>query len=216
MKAKICCSFTIILSLFFKVVWAEERSLERIIECLQDFYIKVNDYTAYFEQEYRHRLLKGKRKRARGIVYIKKPGLMRWEYKQPQTKLFISDKKFIWMYDLKAKQVYRQKLSESELPGAVAFLMGKGELKKDFFIRLVSKKRHGEPVLELRPKRPSPHYIRLLFVVDSERCLVKKTVIIDQARNLNIFTFRDIRINQKIPKSRFKFKPPREAEIITP
>ncbi|MEY2395229.1 MAG: outer rane lipoprotein carrier protein, partial [Acidobacteriaceae bacterium] len=57
---------------------------------------------------------------------LKKPGKMRWEYRSPREKLFVSDGKDAWFYvpaDRQARKTAAKKLEDVRSP--LAFLLGK-------------------------------------------------------------------------------------------
>src|SRR3979411_1939765 len=62
----------------------------------------------------------------------KKPGKMRWEYRSPTEKLFVSDGKDVWFYvpgDRQARKMAAKKLDDLRSP--LAFLLGKTKLEKE-------------------------------------------------------------------------------------
>ena len=69
----------------------------------------------------------------RGHVLIKKPGKMRWEYSQPEKKLFVSDGVKVYSYVPADKQVTVGAVPKDDQAGApILFLAGKGNLARDF------------------------------------------------------------------------------------
>ena len=90
-----------------------------------------------------------------------------------------------YLDELEPGQVFEQPMTESQLPQALAFLTGTGKLADDFAFRLLNAKKQGYRkghVLELRPKRSSPHYDRIIFYVDSDPSragLVHRVLIVD-------------------------------------
>ena len=71
---------------------------------VQQKYDQVKDFTADFTQIYEGGVLK-KKSTERGTVQIKKPGRMRWDYKSPEKKMFVSDGRKIYSYIPADKQV---------------------------------------------------------------------------------------------------------------
>ena len=62
---------------------------------------------------------------------LKKPGKMRWEYRSPREKLFVSDGKDAWFYvpgDRQARKTEARKLDDIRSP--LAFLLGKSKAGK--------------------------------------------------------------------------------------
>src|SRR5580658_11031528 len=63
---------------------------------------------------------------------LKKPGKMRWEYRSPREKLFVSDGKDAWFYvpdDRQARKTDARKLDDIRSP--LAFLLGKSKLERE-------------------------------------------------------------------------------------
>src|ERR1700739_921602 len=63
---------------------------------------------------------------------MKKPGKMRWEYRSPREKLFVSDGKDAWFYvpgDRQARRTDARKRDGIRSP--LAFLLGKSKLEKE-------------------------------------------------------------------------------------
>ena len=57
---------------------------------VQARYDRIRDFSADFTQEADSGVLR-KKLVERGIVQVKKPGKMRWDYKAPEKKIFVSD-----------------------------------------------------------------------------------------------------------------------------
>ena len=67
-----------------------------------------------------------------GTLWLKKPGKMRWEYRSPREKLFVSNGKDAWFYvpdDRQARKESAKKLEDVRSP--LAFLLGKTKLEKE-------------------------------------------------------------------------------------
>ena len=67
-----------------------------------------------------------------GTLWLKKPGKMRWEYRSPREKLFVSDGHEAWFYvadDRQARKTPVSKLDDIRSP--LALLLGKTKLEKE-------------------------------------------------------------------------------------
>jgi len=195
-----------------------QRTVDEVVAKVQEFYEATTDYQADFHQTYFHRLF-NKLQRSSGRVFFKKPGRMRWEYDHPERKLFVSDGDTLWVFEPEAQQAFRQSLADSQLPTAITFLAGGGDLRRDFRPRLIPSAPQGFPrgyVLELRPRRPSPAFERLLFFVDASSFQVVRTLVLDSAGNRNRMDFSAVHLNTSVPEARFHFTPPRGTRIIDP
>jgi outer membrane lipoprotein carrier protein len=68
-----------------------------------------------------------------GELWLKRPGRMRWEYRQPRQKLFVSDGKTVWFYVPGERQVRRTRLKQlDDLHTPLAYLLGHTRLEKEF------------------------------------------------------------------------------------
>jgi outer membrane lipoprotein carrier protein len=189
---------------------------EQIIVRVQGVYDGTTTFQANFRQVFRHRLNPERSKEATGVVYLQKPGKMRWEYHDPERKLIVSDGTTLWAYEPSEDQVFEQSLSETDLPTAVSFLLGGGSLSAEFDARLIddSGESADRYVLELRPKVASSHYSRLLLVVNRADFQVVRTVVVDHSGNTNSVEFAGVVLNGDIPASQFRFVRPEGARVI--
>jgi outer membrane lipoprotein carrier protein len=63
---------------------------------------------------------------------LKKPGKMRWEYRSPKEKLFVSDGKDAWFYVVSDRQARKTTMRDlDDIRSPLAFLLGKTKLEKE-------------------------------------------------------------------------------------
>ena len=80
-----------------------------------------------------------------GSLWLKKPGKMRWEYRSPKEKLFLSDGKDAWFYLPDDRQVRRTSVKKlDDLRSPLGFLLGKTRSGKRARWT-VSRARHDSP-----------------------------------------------------------------------
>src|SRR5918993_1499171 len=89
------------------------RPAAETARALQQKYDQVRDFTADFTHTYEGGVLKRKSSE-RGVVQIKKPGRMRWDYVEPEKKLFVSDGRMIYSYVPADKQVIRSNVPSED------------------------------------------------------------------------------------------------------
>jgi outer membrane lipoprotein carrier protein len=152
-------------------------------------------------------------------VSFKKPGMMRWDYDQPNGKIVVSNGKKLLVYepgdDGESGQVVEQQIGRAQLPQALAFLMGTGKLTDGFTFRLLDGKSEGYEagdVLELRPTQPSPQYERILLYVERARALrglVRRVLIIDPSGNRNRFDFSQLKFNTQVAAKVYEWQAPK-------
>ena len=196
---------------------AEARlELQEVISRMQSRYDQAKDFQAHFSQKYTRSVV-GRVTVSSGQVHFKKPGRMRWDYDQPEARMFLSTGQVLWLYEPTEKQAFKQDLKTSQLPAALAFLMGKGRITDEFEVSASSDSRYGRPEdyrLALQPKKPQSTYKSIVFVVDPQDFLVRESVLVDQQGNANHFIFSDLKINAKVGDEVFRWSPPSGVRVI--
>jgi outer membrane lipoprotein carrier protein len=244
MNTKHLGAFHTLMILRFGVIWglallalgagvaaqeAEPLDPAVVVGLVQSFYDQTKTLQAEFEQT-RYTRLYDRYDRAKGKVVFKKPGMMRWDYAQPNGQVFVSNGKTLLIYQPpeegeKRGQLIERALGEDQLPSAFSFLTGSGNLENDFEVRLLehdNEKFKDGHVLQLIPRRPTPNYEQLVFYVrtlthDGQRAgVVQRVLIIDSAGNRNRFDFSKIKFNRDVPDKRFSYRPPKGTEKVTP
>lgn len=183
-----------------------EEALQ-IADKVQETYDNVQDFSAKFTQEYRSASMDSTRT-SEGRVFFKKPGKMRWDYAQPDERYMISDGKSLWVYEPEFAQYYSEALESSQLPSALRFLMGEGNLRDEFAIRIRSQD-NKKITLELVPKERSSQFSRLHFVVDAKDYNVLEVTVLDALGNTNTLRFQNVKQNAGLPDKGFDFTPPK-------
>jgi len=189
---------------------------QEVLNGIQNRYEKANDVEANFTQEY---FGKGMRQpnRGEGKVYLKKRGMMRWDYTTPHQKL-ISDGHTLWFYQPDEKQVLVSDVSrvlKEKTP--LAFLAGEGNLGRDFNLlnlkESVSQKEESY-VVELTPKEPLATFSKLILTVDKGAFTVLQADVLDEMGNLTQTRFIDVQTNVGLPNAFFQFTIPPGTEVI--
>jgi len=182
---------------------------------LQKKYDAIRDFTADFVQESEGGLLR-KKHVERGLVQVKKPGKMRWDYKSPEPKVFVSDGRRIYLHVPADNQVIVSPVpDQDQATTAVLFLVGKGNLARDF---TVSYAEGGSPdtyVLKLDPKMPERDYDWLQIEVDRRTLQIRTLSAADGQGGHSTFRFSNFKENAGVSDKTFEFKIPRGADVTT-
>src|SRR5215471_9881004 len=190
-----------------------------IVDKMQKFYERTQDFKAEFRQIQFEKVF-GRKRVYDGSVKFKKPGKMRWDYKTPEKKLFVSDGKTLWLYEPEDNQAFKQSLTESALPTAVTFLSGQGKLDKEFDVTMAeagdAEVEAGDYAIKLTPKQPTAQYKYIVLVVDPKDFHVKQSVIHDTQNNTNQVSFNKVELNTKIPDGQFNWSPPAGVKVVKP
>jgi outer membrane lipoprotein carrier protein len=195
---------------------ADGLDLATVVDRMQKRYDQAKDFRAHFTQEY-GRAVVGRTTVSTGEITFKKPGRMRWDYDKPEPRMFLSNGQILWLYEPSEKQAFKQDLKTSQLPAALAFLMGKGRIADEFEVSFAKEAQPGRPGdyrLALTPKQPQSAYKSILFVVDPKEFLVRESVLVDSQGNTNHFIFETMAANTKVPDSLFKWSPPAGIRVV--
>jgi len=181
---------------------------------VQAFYAQTKDFSAGFRQHYTYVAI-GRVEESEGVVQVKKPGRVRWDYAKPDRRtLYIEDRTlWIWRPDDQEAQVKRD-FGGEQLSSAFTFLWGKGNLLKDFSPRAVPAP-EGLPkgdALELTPIKAMPGIEKLLFVVARDG-QVLASVVTNPQGDINQIVFTAAKIDQGLSDSLFHFAPPKGAYV---
>ncbi len=185
-----------------------------VVAKMQGFYNRTKDLKGKFKQVYTDTLYNRERTQY-GYLYVKKPGMMRWNYVSPEKKSFIADGKELWVYEPEDKQAFRNALSTNNLSTGLTFLLGTGDLNKEFQVGYSEEKLGGPEdfVLQLSPRKPTAQYQYILLVVRPSDFTVGESVVVSK-HSRNHFVFTDLEFNTKLQKSRFVFRPSADIRVI--
>ncbi|HEY8551544.1 MAG TPA: outer membrane lipoprotein chaperone LolA [Vicinamibacterales bacterium] len=197
---------------------SDEAAARDLAARLQGRYDAIRDFTADFTHTYEGGVLRRKTTES-GTVAVKKPGRMRWEYKRPEEKLFVSDGRKIYAWIPADRQVTVSSLPAEGQPATPAlFLMGRGNLLRDFTVSMappVPGAPEGSAGLTLVPRTKVPDYEQLTMVVDAKSLTLRMLIARDAQGGTSTFTFTNLRENVGLPDSRFSFTIPRGADVVT-
>lgn len=181
---------------------------------LQARYDTIKDFAAGFEHVYQGGVL-GRKLTERGTVQVQKPGKMRWEYQSPQKKLFVSDGREMYLYEVAANQVTIFTVpKDDQAATAVLFLAGKGNLTRDFTVSYGEGGSPGTYALRLEPRTPERDYDWLLLIVDRQTLQIRALTAADNQGGRSTFTFSNLRENIGFPDETFTFKIPEGADVV--
>lgn len=173
-----------------------------LVRKVQAFYERTRDLTARFEQTYTYTGF-GRRQVSSGLLLVKKPGMMRWDYQKPSTKTVAVKGSRLVQYEPAENQAYvDDHFDSSGMSAALAFLLGKGDLEKEF---LVSTSTTG--ALLLRPREADPRVESLELVAGADG-QIAATRVVDGAGNVNEIRFEGVKRNTGVPDSAFDVKLP--------
>ena len=187
-------------------------NIQCVVEQLQRTYQTANTLLADFEQIYTYSVYQ-RTQTSKGRLFIKKPGKMRWDYSSPETKVFVSNGDVLWVYEPSKAQAYKRPLKDAELPIAIRFLMGEGNLLDEFSAKLGTVTDTTITAI-LTPKQTKTQYKELRLVVNRKDFMVVETLITDPVNNTNRVRFSALKTNESLPDRGFEFTPPKGVKVV--
>jgi outer membrane lipoprotein carrier protein len=188
---------------------------QEVAAALQKKYDAIRDFTADFVHESEGGLLR-KKQSERGFVQVKKPGKMRWDYKAPEPKVFVSDGRRIYLHIPADNQVIVSPVpDQDQATTAVLFLVGKGNLTRDFTVTYAEAGGPDTYALRLQPKLPERDYDWLQIVVDRRTLQIRSLSAADSQGGRSSFQFSNFKENVGLSDKTFAFKIPRGADVTT-
>src|SRR5271165_5677073 len=149
---------------------------------------------------------------------LKKPGKMRWEYRSPREKLFVSDGRDAWFYvpgDRQVRRTEARKLDDIRSP--LAFLLGKSKLEKELqglsLAPDVAPLAAGDVMLRGVPQAMADRVSEILLEVTPQH-QIARIVIDDVDGSSTEYRFSDQKENVTIPEGQFEFRQPAGTEIV--
>lgn len=148
-----------------------------------------------------------------GILMLRKPLRMHWDYSQPKGKLCIGDGKYLWMYtpdDNVAEKISMKETEDMRAP--LAFLLGKLHFQKEF------QNIKGVPEgvgtrITAEPKGESLPYSHVEFVVTGDH-IIREVKVTGFDKSILDFYFDQERLDPKLDGKLFEFQLPKGAKIV--
>jgi outer membrane lipoprotein carrier protein len=153
-----------------------------------------------------------------GLLWLKKPGKMRWEYRSPREKLFVSDGKDAWFYlpgERQARRTPVRKLGDLRSP--LGLLLGKTRLEKELqglsFAPDVPPLAPGDVVLRGVPRGMGERITQVLLEITPQQQIARLQV--EEADGSRTeYRFQGQRENVEVADGKFHFTPPPGVETI--
>lgn len=188
------------------------QSLDTILTRLQHRYDCSRSFHANFTETLSS---PGAMARTRkGTVYFMKVGRMRWEFAPPSEGTVVSDGKTVYDYEQDLNQVVELPVSKALKSNATAFLLGLGNIRRDF-----------KP--SLPPVSPNDGLIHVILTpkgggdtmelgLDPKNYEIVNFKLVNQVGGVTELKFSDIQTNVALKDSLFRFEIPDGADIVRP
>jgi outer membrane lipoprotein carrier protein len=194
---------------------AQAVDVHQLAEAVDRRYNRLQSLQADFTEIYQGA---GLNRTESGTLWLKRPGKMRWEYRQPRAKLFLTNGKTAWFYVPGEQQARRAPIKKLEdLRSPLRYLLGKTKLEKEFeglsLAPDVAPLAPGDVVLRGVPKGQGERITQVLLEITPGK-EINRIVIEEADGSRTEFRFRDQQENVQISEQLFQFTPPPGVEIV--
>jgi len=203
-----------ILAFVTSIAVAAPPDVHSLAEAVDHRYNQMRTLQAHFTESYRG---PGIDRTESGTLWLKRPGKMRWEYREPKEKLFVTDGKNAWFYvpgERQARKTSVKKLEDLRSP--LQYLLGHTKLEKEFeglsFAPDVQPVLVGDVVLRGIPKHMQG-INEVLLEVTPEHQISRITV---QSADGSVTEYRFSRLQEdvQVGDQEFHFAAPAGTEVV--
>ncbi len=199
---------------------AERDGLQTLVDRVDARYARINDLQADFVQETRiegfDRLL-----RSSGRVFLKKPGLLRWDYLEPSVERIYVRGDRLEMYVPSQNQVLRGDLTMAATKAPLRLLRGAGKLSEHFFVQPTPNGKAGEgglPRLTLIPRTApgaAPSSVaRVVSEIQPDTHFIQSLALHEVSGNVSTFRFSNFKADTGLDDAMFTLNPPEGVVIV--
>jgi outer membrane lipoprotein carrier protein len=194
---------------------AANPDIKTIAAAVDAHYNHLRSLEAQFTETYRG---SGMDRSESGTLWLKKPGKMRWEYRSPKEKLFVSNGKDAWFYVPDDRQAHKQDAKKLEdVRSPLAFLLGKAKLQKELqglsAAPDVEPLEAGNTVLRGVPRAFADRISEIVLEIGPDNRIVRLVMReVDGASTE--YRFSDQKEDLAIADNRFDFRAPAGTEVV--
>ena len=192
-----------------------QADVHAIAQAVDNHYNHLRSLQAEFTELYRGN---GMDRSELGTLWLKKPRKMRWEYRSPREKLFLSDGENAWFYVPGERQVRKEPFKKLEdLRSPLSFLLGKTKLEKELkglsLAPDVAPLDKEDLVLRGVPNGMQEQVSEVLLEITPDKRIVR--IILEGTDDATTeYRLTDQKENVAVTDNRFRFEPPPGVETI--
>jgi outer membrane lipoprotein carrier protein len=155
----------------------------------------------------------GIRRNESGVLQLKKTGRMRWDYQNPQSKVFVSDGRTAYFYIPGERQARKASVKNlDDLQSPLRYLLGKSQIEKELE-NISAEQTENGIVLSGLPKHMKDRVQRVRLTVNP-KSQIERIEIEEIDGTTTDFKFSNIEENVEIADAQFRFKPPPGVEMV--
>jgi outer membrane lipoprotein carrier protein len=206
---------TLVLLLSLPAAPAAPSDVKAIADAVDRRYNDLRSLRAEFTEIYRG---SGVERTESGTLWLKRPGKMRWEYRQPREKLFIADGKDAWFYVPGERQARKTPLKKlDDLRSPLRYLLGKAKLAKEFdglaVAADVPPASPGNLMLRGVPHGMEDRVTEVLLEITPES-RIARLLIQEVDGSTTEFRFADTAENVAVSDAQFRLSLPPDVEVV--
>ena len=215
LRPKFCSHLILLFLLNGSLAWGQLSNVRAIADRVDRHYNHLRAMKAEFSESYRGA---GVERTESGILYLQKPGRMRWEYITPRSKLFISDGKQAFFYVPGEAQARRSPLNKlDDLRSPLRYLLGKTKLEKEFeHLELAAppaSSAAGDVIMRGIPHSMADRVQMVELEINQENQIVR-ILIAGIDGDTTEFHFRNLVENPELSETWFHFAPPNGVQVV--
>ena len=189
--------------------------VHQLARAVDDHYNHLRSLQSDFTEIYRG---DGPERVESGTLWLKKPRKMRWEYRSPNEKLFVSDGEVVWFYLPAERQLRKTTFRKlDDLRSPLAFLLGKTKLENELqgLSKAVDQSplEPGDTVLRGVPQAMAGQVSEVQLEITPSDQIVR-IVLLEADGASTEFRFAGWKENVEMSGSRFEFNPPPGVETV--
>ena len=208
--------YWLVLITFAVPVRAQNVDVRQLARAVDEHYNHLRSLESDFTEIYRG---DGVERVEGGTLWLKKPRKMRWEYRSPKEKLFISNGEVVWFFMPAERQLRKTPLKNlDDMRSPIAFLLGKTKLENELrgLSKVVDQPPLGASDVMLRgvPKAPVAGAVNGVQLEISPSHQIVRIVLMEADGAATEFRFAGWKEDLELSDSRFEFIPPPGVETV--
>jgi len=152
----------------------------------------------------------------RGDLFLQSPDLMRWQYKDPQEKVFLYAGGIVQAYLPEEKQLTRSRVPAEAYESDIVGIFLGGRSFRDLYA--IEDAKFPTDTAHVRQIKLTPRvegdYSYILLEIDERTWLLRRALFYEWTGTKREFQFSGIRTNAALRKGTFELKVPPGTEVI--
>ena len=191
--------------------FAADQKIDGLLKTVENRYNRAQSLKLDFSETYSN--TRHPAQHDSGVLYLRKPGRMRWEYATPAGKVFLSDGKDTYLYLPDERKVEKSKLKQSEdMRAPLAFLLGKLDFSREFK-SFRTRDEGPDTWIVAEPKSPNLAYTKVEFLATAAG-QIRHVRVTGQDQSKLEFVFANEQLNAPAAPALFVFRAPPGVEVV--